>query len=98
VEDEAPLTPEEASHSSAQSSLQGTEDASMAASIHAALACLQLQVPQADLAQASAFFRRNPAPVPPSEGSLRELHAFGPLPLCCHAGSGDGGAGSLATH
>jgi len=51
----------------------------MAAIIRAALARLQLQVPQVDSAQASAFFRHNPAPVtltvPPSEEYLRELHA-----------------------
>ncbi|XP_033987890.1 uncharacterized protein LOC117483621 [Trematomus bernacchii] len=79
VEDEAPLTSGEASHSSAQGSLQGVEDASMAAIIRAALAHLQLPVPQADAAQASAFFRRSPTPVPltvpPSEEYLRELHA-----------------------
>ncbi|XP_033996783.1 uncharacterized protein LOC117491055 [Trematomus bernacchii] len=61
VEDEAPLTSGEASHSSAQGSLQGVEDASMAAIIRAALAHLQLPVPQADAAQASAFFRRSPS-------------------------------------
>jgi len=79
VEDEAPLTPEKASHSSAQGSLQGVEDASMATIICTALAHLQLPVLQADSAQASAFFRRSPAPVPltvpPSEYHLRELHA-----------------------
>jgi len=51
----------------------------MAAIIRAALAHLQLPVPQADVAQASAFFRRSPTPVPltvpPSEEYLRELHA-----------------------
>ena len=50
----------------------------MAAIIRAALVRLQLQVPQADSAQATAFFRHNPAPftptVPPSEEYLRELH------------------------
>jgi len=68
----APLTVEEASHSSAQSSLQGTEDASMAAIIRAALVRLQLQVPQADSAQANAFFRHNPAPVTPTVPPLEE--------------------------
>ena len=39
MDDGAPVTPEEASHYSAQSSLQGMEDASMAATSRAALAC-----------------------------------------------------------
>ena len=51
----------------------------MGAIIHMALARLQLDVPQAQPAPASAFFRRGPAPssftVPPSEEYLRELHA-----------------------
>ena len=51
----------------------------MGAIIRMALARLQLDVPQAQLAQASAFFRRGPAPtsftVPPSEEYLGELHA-----------------------
>ena len=51
----------------------------MGAIIRMALARLQLDVPQAQPAQASAFFRRGPAPtsftVPPSEEYLGELHA-----------------------
>ncbi len=47
--------------------------------IRAALARLQLDVPQAQLAPASAFFRRGPAPAtfsaPPLDEYLRELHA-----------------------
>ncbi|XP_062372037.1 uncharacterized protein LOC134059609 [Sardina pilchardus] len=55
------------------------EDCSMGATIRMALARLQLDVPQAQPAPASAFFRRAPAPVhftvPPSEEYLRELQA-----------------------
>ena len=51
----------------------------MDAIIRMALACLQLDIPQAQLAPTSAFFRRGPAPatftVPPSDEYLRELHA-----------------------
>ena len=51
----------------------------MGAIIRMALARLQLDVPQAQPAPASAFFRRSSAPatftVPPSEEYLKELHA-----------------------
>ncbi|XP_062279213.1 uncharacterized protein LOC133984014 [Scomber scombrus] len=65
--------------SSARSCGAGSEDSSMGAIICMALARLQLDVPQAQLAPASVFFRRGPAPatftVPPSDEYLRELHA-----------------------
>ncbi|CAL8288514.1 unnamed protein product [Arctogadus glacialis] len=70
---------DEASCSSAQSSLQGAADTFMAAVMRMALARIQLDAAQTESAQASAFFRRNPAPatfsVPPSEEYLKELHA-----------------------
>ena len=65
--------------SSAQSSLQGAEDNSMAGLMRVALACLGLDALQTDRGQASAFFRRKPGPptftVPPSEKYVKELHA-----------------------
>ncbi|CAL8385973.1 unnamed protein product [Gadus morhua 'NCC'] len=67
------------SRPSTRSSTCASEDNSMGAIILMALASLQLDVPQAQPAPASAFFRRGPAPasftVPPSEEYLRELHA-----------------------
>ncbi|CAL8347638.1 unnamed protein product [Gadus morhua 'NCC'] len=79
TEGDASHTLDEASCSSAQGSLQGAADTSMAAVLRTALACLQLDAAQTESAQASAFFRRNPAPatfsVPPSEEYLKELHA-----------------------
>ncbi|KAK0151644.1 hypothetical protein N1851_007054 [Merluccius polli] len=51
----------------------------MAGIMRGALARLGLDAPQTDPGQASAFFRRNPAPatftVPPSEEYVKELHA-----------------------
>ena len=80
IEDNASHTLGEASCSSAQSSLQGAADTSMAGVMRIALARLGLDAPQTDPGQASAFFRRNPAPatftVPPSEEYVKELHAF----------------------
>ncbi|CAL8370071.1 unnamed protein product [Gadus morhua 'NCC'] len=65
--------------SSAQSSLQGAEDNSMAGLMRVALACLGLDALQTDRGQASAFSRRKPGPptftVPPSEKYVKELHA-----------------------
>ena len=65
--------------SSTHSSTGCSEDGSMGAIIRMALARLQLDLPQAQSAPASAFFRRGPAPanftVPPSEDYLKELHA-----------------------
>ena len=79
IEDDASHTLGEASCSSAQSSLQGAADTSMAGVMRIALARLGLDAPQTDPGQASAFFRRNPAPatftVPPSEEYVKELHA-----------------------
>ena len=67
------------SRPSTHSSTNASEDNSMGAIIRMALASLQLDVPQAQPAPASAFFRRGLAPasftVPPSEEYLRELHA-----------------------
>ncbi|CAL8387734.1 unnamed protein product [Boreogadus saida] len=67
------------SRPSTHSSISASEDNSMGAIIRMALASLQLDVPQAQPAPASAFFRRGLAPasftVPPSEEYLRELHA-----------------------
>ena len=68
------------SRPSTRSSTSASEDNSMGAIIRMALASLQLDVPQAQPAPASAFFRRGPAPssftVPPSEEYLRELHSL----------------------
>ncbi|CAL8339509.1 unnamed protein product [Boreogadus saida] len=79
TEGDASHTLDEASCSSAQGSLQGATDTSMAAVLRTALAHLQLDAAQTESAQASAFFRRNPVPatfsVPPSEEYLKELHA-----------------------
>ena len=79
TEGDASHTLDEASCSSAQGSLQGAADTSMAAVLRTALARLQLDAAQTESAQASAFFRRNPVPatfsVPPSEEYLKELHA-----------------------
>ncbi|CAL8339408.1 unnamed protein product [Boreogadus saida] len=79
TEGDASHTLDEASCSSAQGSLQGAADTSMAAVLRTALAHLQLDAAQTESAQASAFFRRNPVPatfsVPPSEEYLKELHA-----------------------
>ncbi|XP_030219303.1 uncharacterized protein LOC115548682 [Gadus morhua] len=79
TEGDASHTLDEASCSSAQGSLQGAADTSMAAVLRKALARLQLDAAQTESAQASAFFRRNPVPatfsVPPSEEYLKELHA-----------------------
>ncbi|CAL8388517.1 unnamed protein product [Boreogadus saida] len=79
TEGDASHTLDEASCSSAQGSLQGAADTSMAAVLRTALARLQLDAAQTVSAQASAFFRRNPVPatfsVPPSEEYLKELHA-----------------------
>ena len=79
LEDDASHTLGEASCSSAQSSLQGAADTSMAGVMRIALARLGLDAPQTDPGRASAFFRRNPAPatftVPPSEEYVKELHA-----------------------
>ncbi|CAL8352638.1 unnamed protein product [Boreogadus saida] len=79
TEGDASHTLDEASCSSAQGSLQGAADTSMAAILRTALARLQLDAAQTESAQASAFFRRNPGPatfsVPPSEEYLKELHA-----------------------
>ncbi|CAL8310464.1 unnamed protein product [Boreogadus saida] len=79
TEGDASRTLDEASCSSAQGSLQGAADTSVAAVLRTALARLQLDAAQTESAQASAFFRRNPAPatfsVPPSEEYLKELHA-----------------------
>ncbi|XP_047454133.1 uncharacterized protein LOC125016013 [Mugil cephalus] len=65
--------------SSTHSSAGGSDDGSMGAIIRMALARLQLDLPQAQSAPASAFFRRGPShtnfTVPPSEEYLRELHA-----------------------
>ncbi len=70
---------EVSSRSSASSSGVGSGSSSMEDVIRAALARLQLDVPQAQLAPASAFFRRGPAPAtfsaPPLDEYLRELHA-----------------------
>lgn len=78
-QDAASHTSGASSHSSARSFGAGSENNSMGAIIRMALARLQLDVPQAQPAPASAFFRRGPAPatftVPPSEEYLRELHA-----------------------
>ncbi|CAL8282152.1 unnamed protein product [Boreogadus saida] len=71
TEGDASHTLDEASCSSAQGSLQGAADTSMAAVLRTTLARLQLDAAQTESAQASAFFRRNPVPatfsVPPSE-------------------------------
>ncbi|KAK0130707.1 hypothetical protein N1851_034661 [Merluccius polli] len=79
TEDDASHTLREASCSSAQGSLQGAADTSMAGIMRGALARLGLDAPQTDPGQTSAFFRRNPAPatftVPPSEEYVKELHA-----------------------
>ncbi|KAK0147606.1 hypothetical protein N1851_012909 [Merluccius polli] len=79
TEDDASHTLGEASCSSAQGSLQGAADTSMAGIMRGALARLGLDAPQTDPGQTSAFFRRNPAPatftVPPSEEYVKELHA-----------------------
>ncbi|CAL8237246.1 unnamed protein product, partial [Boreogadus saida] len=79
TEGDASHTLDEASCSSAQGSLQGAADPSMAAVLRTALARLQLDAAQTESAQASAFFRRNPVPatfsVPPSEEYPKELHA-----------------------
>ncbi|CAL8236519.1 unnamed protein product [Arctogadus glacialis] len=79
TEGDASHTLDEASCSSAQGSLQGAADTSMAAVLQTALARLQLDAAQTESVQASAFFRRNPVPatfsVPPSEEYLKELHA-----------------------
>ncbi|CAL8255682.1 unnamed protein product [Boreogadus saida] len=79
TEGDASHTLDEASCSSAQGSLQGATDTSMAAVLWTALAHLQLDAAQTESAQASALFRRNPVPatfsVPPSEEYLKELHA-----------------------
>ncbi|CAL8329504.1 unnamed protein product [Gadus morhua 'NCC'] len=75
TEGDAFHTLDEASCSSAQGSLQGAADTSMAAVLRTALARLQLDAAQTESAQASAFFRRNPVPatfsVPPSEEYLK---------------------------
>ncbi|CAL8268003.1 unnamed protein product [Boreogadus saida] len=74
------------SRPSTHSSTSASEDNSMGAIIRMALASLQLDVPQAQPAPASAFFRRGSAPasftVPPSEEYLRELHACWRDPTC----------------
>ena len=79
TEGDASHTLDEASCSSAQGSLLGAADTSMAAVLRTALAHLRLDAAQTESAQASAFFRRNPVPatfsVPPSEEYLKELHA-----------------------
>ncbi|CAL8379054.1 unnamed protein product [Boreogadus saida] len=79
TEGDASHTLDEVSCSSAQGSLQGAADTSMAAVLRTALAHLQLDAAQTESAQASAFFRRNPVPatfsVPPSEEYLKELYA-----------------------
>ncbi|KAK0146804.1 hypothetical protein N1851_013823 [Merluccius polli] len=79
TEDDASHTLGEASCSSAQGSLQGAADTSMAGIMRGALARLGLDAPQTDPGQTSVFFRRNPAPatftVPPSEEYVKELHA-----------------------
>ncbi|CAK6978129.1 uncharacterized protein LOC115567755 [Scomber scombrus] len=71
---------EVSSPSSACSSGDGFDDSSMGAIIRMALTRLQLDVPQAQPAPASAFFRRGSAPatftVPLSDLFLRESHAF----------------------
>ncbi|CAL8369499.1 unnamed protein product [Gadus morhua 'NCC'] len=58
TEGNASHTLDEASCSSAQGSLQGAADTSMAAVLRTALARLQLDAAQTESAQASAFFRR----------------------------------------
>ncbi|KAK0136957.1 hypothetical protein N1851_026823 [Merluccius polli] len=87
TEDDASHTLGEASCSSAQGSLQGAADTSMAGIMRGALARLGLDAPQTDPGQTSAFFRRKPAPatftVPPSE-------EYGPFPL--HHGCPDLGS------
>ena len=61
TEGDASHTLDEASCSSAQVSLQGAADTSMAAVLRTALARLQLDASQTESAEASAFFRLNPA-------------------------------------
>ncbi|KAL7371344.1 hypothetical protein ABVT39_025162 [Epinephelus coioides] len=74
----APLMAAGSSHSSAQSSRQGSDDSSMGAIIRAALAHLQLDAPSQGQAP-SAFHRRNPpsakVTVPHSPDFLKELHS-----------------------
>ncbi|XP_075325299.1 uncharacterized protein LOC142383412 [Odontesthes bonariensis] len=78
--DEASRPSAAGSLSSARSPAGGSEEGSVGAAIRTALARLQLDVPQAQPASASAFFRRSSTPaeltVPPSEEYLRELQTF----------------------